>query len=287
MVGPRLIREDHSAEIAAWKSLPERRLHTAIQEQWHVQQLSKTRTIVALSFVADANNKILMSARWLVKIALDRPLTEPEQDLVSSSKWSEPLNEDAHKLESFPKPQTGLRLPVRLLAFEGLSPGRHEVIVKIQPADRYEPSLVVRAGVFDEALLRGKTLVKSVPPTDSTLRLARNVRIYEQNLDHGAAGPVRRSSIYRLSSLLTKKVPCLCYSDGEQVLRASVDYYDDLFKNSRSLPSSAGGTFVINHVGIIVAEQPPSVDRDVHIPIPAIGLVNDQGVPRGRMRTPI
>jgi hypothetical protein len=70
-------------------------------------------------------------------------------------------------------------LPTGLLAVETLSPGQHEVIVKIEPVDRYEPTFIVRDGIVDESLLRGKALTKSPPTGNLTLGLATMAKVYE------------------------------------------------------------------------------------------------------------
>ncbi len=199
VAGPSLIKAEHESELFAWKVHYSRQLHIPVREHWHINQLAETHTIVILQLVPESGGRPLVSAEWVIKFALDRPPTPAEEKIFHSADGVEPLNAAARSLEMFPKPQVGARLPIAILAAETLSPGRHEVIVRIQPAERYEPTYIVRHGLVDEPLLRGKALAASPPNQDLILRLANTVRIYEQALGTGRAGPKRRSSIYRLN----------------------------------------------------------------------------------------
>ena len=199
VAGPNLIKEEHEPELIAWKAYYAHRLHARVREQWHINQLAENHTIATLHLVTETSPRPLVTAEWIIRFALDRPPTPAEEKIFHSSKGVEALNVAAHRLETFPKPRFGLSLPTGLLAVETLSPGQHEVIVKIEPADRYEPTFIVRNGIVDESLLRGRALTKSPPTGNLTLGLATMAKVYEQALGAGQAGPKRRSSIYKLN----------------------------------------------------------------------------------------
>lgn len=201
VVGPRLIKEEHESELLAWKQLYGRRYHAKITEEWHTHQLRETRTIISLNLALENKQKILGPAEWVINFALDRSPTPAEERLANSPNAVKPLNRVARMLEAFPQPLIDPKLPVELLAFETLSPGRHEIIVTILSASGYQPPFIVRTGKVDEALLRGRELAKAAPTGDLTLRLSKNVKFYEQVTTHGGLGPKRPSSVYRLNEL--------------------------------------------------------------------------------------
>lgn len=198
VVGPRLIREESESQLTAWRSYYAKRLRAGVEERWTTDTISETDTVVTLQLVSAAGRDVGAPARWALNFALTRPLTEAEQERADGPHGIEALDARARRLSSFPPPRLGQRLPVRLFAEEVLSPGNHELIVSVAPRASYEPNLLVRDGIWDEALSRGEALVTRAPRGLQTLALADSARFREQDLDNGR---VRPSSIYRLARL--------------------------------------------------------------------------------------
>lgn len=205
VVGPRLIGEEHGPELSAWKQFYGAALHTGIAEAWSVQAVGEKRTIVTLELVAGTGRGDIFSepAKWAINVSLTRPLTSAEERIVHGSHAVEALNQMARKLEGLPMPHIGLSLPVDLFGDEVLSPGLHVVVVDVFPARRYESWLIMRRGILDEPLLRGKGLAKRAPLGVKYLRLSKHVKVFEEAVAFGEAkaGPRRRSSIYELNRL--------------------------------------------------------------------------------------
>jgi hypothetical protein len=202
VVAPRVIRESHGPELLAWKKVFEAQLHSPVAEVWHVQLVNETHAIVRMQLLRDDGNvKVGDVAEWALNFALTRPLTHAEELVASGPHGEEALNAMARKLGTLPQPRRGRKLPVRIYAVEGLSPGLHEVIVSIVAPYTYESHLIMRRGTMDEALLRGKTLVNQRPKGEQYLKLSKHVRFYRETSQEG---PVKRSSIYELSRLFNK-----------------------------------------------------------------------------------
>ncbi len=201
VVGPRLVREENKSQFAAWISYYANRMHMTVDEHWTTEVLSETHTIVTLQLVTSQGQDVGSAARWALNFALTRPLTEAEQQRSNGPQGIKPLDVEARRLSSFPRPLSGVRHSVRIFADETLSPSNHELLVTVFPAAEYEPNLIVRHGEWDEALSRGQILARRAPGDILTLALAPSARFYEQNLGNGRAGPVKRSSVYKLARL--------------------------------------------------------------------------------------
>jgi hypothetical protein len=202
VVAPRLIREEHGAELLAWKNFYSRRVGQPVIESWVVSELAEARTTVTLNLTPQGSHSPSFGpANWAINFSLRRPLTPAENRVANSPRGVEAINADARQLEDLPKPQLGSHLPLRLFSAETLSPGAHKISVSLFPDFKYESWLIMRTGILDESLLRGKILATHPPQGPQTLRLDRRVAIFEEPFSKSTHGHRHSTSIYELDRL--------------------------------------------------------------------------------------
>jgi hypothetical protein len=209
VVAPRLLREEHHWELAAWKQLYESRLHERVVESWTVHSLNEKQTVAALQLVATTQRKTVLSspAEWVFNFSLSAAPTPAEQQIANSPRGIEATTATARLLERLPAPRAGRQLPVEFYAVEDLSPGANVILADTPAPFAYKPWLIMRSGSRDEALQRGQLLAQHAIRGVRELKLARHVAVFREPVESangGKARPRRRSSIYELSHLFNQ-----------------------------------------------------------------------------------
>lgn len=160
VVAPRLIDESFGAELKAWQRFYARRAHESPRRRWSVAVVNEGRTTVTLELVTASGARIAQPARWALNFPLTRPLTPAEQKVADGPRGVEALNATARKFEDFPRPSRPHTGPLELAVDVFPNPRGRMFLVGIVPGDAFDPSIVGRSRGTDEALLRGRRLLK-------------------------------------------------------------------------------------------------------------------------------